>query len=308
MHQMERFSTLMMKPQQRLRFWNEIASQAFAGTKIHSDDPLFRAEMWRWRLGELVMLRPRSPQATVERNLDLAKGDPSHIVLHIQHRGRTRLSQDGRQAELSAGDMEVNFAREHYRLDLRDSNDILSVEMPAEPVLDRVPTLRDQICRPISGRSGAVQLLHSYTLSLWQSGHSGADTGGWQNDAVEAFYNLVAAALRAPRNEFEDHALLNKLKAAVAGKLTDPDLSTVRLAAESGVSPRSVQSAFASAGTTPSTYIAEARLQMAAEWLRLYPARSVTDIALSVGFNDSAYFSRCFRNRFGASPREWRGT
>ena len=64
---------------------------------------------------------------------------------------------------------------------------------------------------------------------------------------------------------------------------------------------------FASAGTTPSTFIAEARLQTAPEWLRLYPARSVTDIALSVGFNDSAYFSRCFRNRFGTSPREWRG-
>jgi len=32
----------------------------------------------------------------------------------------------------------------------------------------------------------------------------------------------------------------------------------------------------------------------------------VSEIAFGLGFNDAAHFSRAFRVRFGASPREWR--
>src|SRR5664280_37148 len=139
MHQIEHFSTLTVGPPQRLQFFNQIARQAYEGTRVTSEDAMFAAEMWRWRLGDLTMIRPRSPGATVERSWRVDEGEHTHLVLHIQHRGRTRIRQCGREAELNAGDMEINFAPEHYRLDLTGPNDILSVDMPAQPVLDRVP-------------------------------------------------------------------------------------------------------------------------------------------------------------------------
>ena len=47
-----------------------------------------------------------------------------------------------------------------------------------------------------------------------------------------------------------------------------------------------------------------------ARWPRflrsLLQARSITDIAFDLGFNDSAYFTRCFRQQFGAPPSAWR--
>ena len=36
------------------------------------------------------------------------------------------------------------------------------------------------------------------------------------------------------------------------------------------------------------------------------PGASITEVAFEMGFNDSAYFARCFRQRFGVAPREWR--
>ena len=48
------------------------------------------------------------------------------------------------------------------------------------------------------------------------------------------------------------------------------------------------------------------RLESAAERLRAQPELSITEVAFDYGFNDSAYFSRCFRHRFGARPRDWR--
>ena len=228
------------------------------------------------------------------------------LVLHIQQRGCTRFKQSGREAQLRPGDMEINFAPKHYRLDLTGPNDLLAVDMPASPLLDRVPNLEGRICTRISAKSGAVQMLHNYLLSLWQSGKSELCNDIWKEDAVEAFYCLLAAAIRAEDASGEEDSLLTSLKALIAAQFDDPELITATLAAQMDVSPRSVQAAFASAGTTPSAYISEIRLERAAQWLRQAPARSITDIAMSAGFNDSAYFSRCFRNRFGSSPREWR--
>src|SRR5205085_5663889 len=127
-------------------------------------------------------------------------------------------------------------------------------------------------------QSGAVQMLHNYVLSLWQSGQSSLCTEPWQQDAVEAFYCLVAAALRDGGAEPPERALLARLKAVVAAQFDDPDMDTSMLAAETGVSQRSVQTAFAGIGSTPSTYISEVRLERAAEWLRMSSTRSVTDI------------------------------
>jgi AraC-like DNA-binding protein len=308
MDRIERFSTAVLQAPRRLQFWNEITDQAFKDTRVYSDDAQFVAEMWRWRVGDIIMLRPRSPSAVVERGGSVPAGSDSssRLVLHIQQRGCTQFRQAGREAQLHAGDMEINFARRHYRLDLAGPNDLLAVDMPASPVLDRVPNVEGRICTRMPAQSGAVQMLHNYLLSLWQSGKSELCADAWKDDAVEAFYCLVAAAVRAEDNPRQEDCLLARLNAVVAAQFDDPQLRTAMLAAETGVSPRSVQAAFASAGTTPSAYISEVRLERAAQWLRQRATRSITDIALSAGFSDSAYFSRCFRKRFGSSPRDWR--
>jgi AraC-like DNA-binding protein len=36
------------------------------------------------------------------------------------------------------------------------------------------------------------------------------------------------------------------------------------------------------------------------------PGASITEVAFELGFNDSAYFARCFRQQFGVPPRDWR--
>jgi len=59
-------------------------------------------------------------------------------------------------------------------------------------------------------------------------------------------------------------------------------------------------------GTTPSAYIMERRLRRAADWLTASPGASITEVAFELGFNDSAYFARCFRQQFGVPPRDWR--
>lgn len=58
-------------------------------------------------------------------------------------------------------------------------------------------------------------------------------------------------------------------------------------------------------GCSPFQYISRLRLSAAAEAL-IQTDRSITEIALDLGFNDSNYFTRSFRKHLGLSPRDYR--
>jgi len=58
-------------------------------------------------------------------------------------------------------------------------------------------------------------------------------------------------------------------------------------------------------GETPHQFVIRLRLERAADRLRRTDY-SVTDVALAVGFESPAHFSRAFKTRFGCSPRAYR--
>ena len=58
-------------------------------------------------------------------------------------------------------------------------------------------------------------------------------------------------------------------------------------------------------GTSPIEYLLNLRMNKAAEQL-IKSRKSISEIALNCGFNDSNYFSRQFRNYYNCSPREYR--
>ncbi|MEG0305831.1 MAG: AraC family transcriptional regulator [Oscillospiraceae bacterium] len=78
------------------------------------------------------------------------------------------------------------------------------------------------------------------------------------------------------------------------------------LAEEAGMAPKYFCRAFAeTTGRTPIDYLNYYRVECAGEQLSV-TSDSVTDIALSCGFNDLSYFTRTFRKYKGVSPKKYR--
>jgi len=96
-------------------------------------------------------------------------------------------------------------------------------------------------------------------------------------------------------------ARLAEMREWVRFNVNDPGLSPERLARAFGLSRRAIYRQFASIGTTPAKWMWDVRLECAEERLRREPA-SVSEIAFSVGFNDSGHFSRLYKRRYGLSP------
>ncbi len=86
----------------------------------------------------------------------------------------------------------------------------------------------------------------------------------------------------------------------------DNAISLDELAQVAGMSPRYFCRAFSQiTGQTPIAYLNYYRIEAACEKLMMTD-ESVTDIALSCGFNDMSYFSKLFSRKKGVSPSAYR--
>jgi AraC-like DNA-binding protein len=83
-------------------------------------------------------------------------------------------------------------------------------------------------------------------------------------------------------------------------------LTLATLARHAGMSISRFSCVFREAfGTSPLEYVSETRMREARRKLRS-PGQSISEVAYAVGFQDSNYFSRAFRQHHGMSPREFR--
>jgi signal transduction histidine kinase/CheY-like chemotaxis protein/AraC-like DNA-binding protein len=94
------------------------------------------------------------------------------------------------------------------------------------------------------------------------------------------------------------------LRPIVERHLNDPGFGPEALAAAAGLSYHQLYRALRDDfGATPSRFIRGVRVECASQLLK-QGAGSVTEVAYSVGFESLSYFSRAFRERFGAPPSE----
>lgn len=302
-----KFDTENVAPPERLRFWNDLVDRIYGGTYVKTPDDQFHGEMWAWSLGDLDMIRPRSTASFVGRQ-------PRHtseerLILHLQCRGTARHMQSNVESMLEPGDFVIGSPHRAYELELAP-HELLVVEFPKAPLAERFSGLDEAMCLRMCGASPGGRVFRDFMLSLWQNGDQAGNDPDWQEGVSNVFYDMLALAMRgATRPEQRiggDNVLRDKVIALVEAHLPDPGLRTLSLAKACNASVRTIQNVFATMGTTPSGYVLERRLAKAADRLMATPDASITDVAFEFGFNDSGYFTRCFRHRFGVAPREWR--
>jgi len=132
----------------------------------------------------------------------------------------------------------------------------------------------------------------------------------------QTLIDLIVLTLGASRDT-ADIARMRGLRAArlreilneINLRYTDPRFGTATLAQRLGLSSNYIQKLLHETGTSFTERVLELRLQKARSLLasRHNDGMKVADIALACGFNEVSYFNRRFRNRFGASPTQYRG-
>lgn len=142
--------------------------------------------------------------------------------------------------------------------------------------------------------------------------------GDWHGAMADLVLDSVATVYHSTSTSFVRHfeteqraAIRRDAKNYIIRNLDDAELSVAKLAVELGVGQRRLQRAFVEVGETPSQFILDQRLELAARELSLGKREcynSILEVALSSGFNDASHFSHSFSRRYGVSPRNYRGT
>ena len=104
----------------------------------------------------------------------------------------------------------------------------------------------------------------------------------------------------------EEELLMERILGAIDRHMDDSDYTVDMLAQDTAMSRASLYRRMQTMlGITPNDFMRHVRLKRAAQLL-LESDLPVNQISLQVGFQTPRYFSQCFKNVFGVSPREYR--
>lgn len=118
--------------------------------------------------------------------------------------------------------------------------------------------------------------------------------------------SYYSAIVPQAASTMETHAsLMSDLLAYIEQHIGEAELGTESLQQAFGLSRASLYRLFQSRGGVAS-YIREQRLCAAYRYLQAYPECGLTWLLYEMGFASERQFQRCFQQRFGMPPMQWR--
>ena len=288
----------------------EIYLQVDCAAERHGDyDGLVR-EM---RFGALTLTDTAiSPQSVYRDSRHVAHCEKDCYYLGIEQIGRLNIRQAGSSFMLRPGVGGLYYANEPYELSCDVKSRQFWVELPRQAFDSRFRSGRPKPLAHFNLGHGLGRIAVEFCAML---ASEGADLDAESQASLgEQLMDILALALSTePAEQAVDdkgvqQARLRSVKAYIEANLTDPNLSLGMIARDNGISLRYLHQLFRLMDTSAYEWVKLRRLQRCHDLLASAPhaARSITDIAYSMGFNSSSHFSNLFRAQFGMRPSDVR--
>jgi AraC-like DNA-binding protein len=304
-------STESVTPRHALAFWTDLICSVYVGldceTRQRRD---FHSQLTRFPLPVLKLTEVRGAPQHVKRSprrLSIAPSDD--FLINLQLSGRSKVIQDGRVAEIGPGDLAMYDASRSYTLAMDDDFDMVVFQLPREILRQRLVAPENLTARTVEGSSGFRRAASRFLMTT----PAAVETGDLGSELIEGHVLDLLATLFGSLPEARtlndrQSARLVAAKDAIERLLDEPELDRATIASAVGLSVRELSRVFAAENETPAGYIRRRRLERCRKDLAAphLAGRTITEIALSHGFNDAAHFSRLFRETYGLSPAEYR--
>ena len=277
------------------------------------DRRAFVGRLTRTQVGEIRMAEARSDPAIVRHSRQhVARSREAIFMLCLQLDGVSINRQQGRESVLRYGDFHLLDSSRPYEVSFQQSNRMLVLSIPHPDLARRMPNPESLVAIPMSGRNGIAGLLSSLLCNFWQQRHTGDETF-LSPRFSEAILDLIASAYASinaavPAGASIAIARREQIRGYIETHLHDPTLTPGSVAAAVHLSPRRLHQLFEADGETVGAYILRRRLEECARAMAdaSQRSRTVTEIAFLHGFNNASHFGRVFRERYQATPSDYR--
>lgn len=301
------FSTAAQPKADEVEIWRDLFGHTICGLDI---DPLpgqpFRSKTLLRALPGLGAVAGVSSGAHYWRPAHRIVSDD--FVFVINHDGHDFARMNGRDEVIAPGQA-VLFATDRIG---GTTNAGVSRFTTLRIPKSALPNADLAVLKPVAASNAALQLLANY-LSVLRDPNALA-THLQQAEIVSHIHVLIGMALHLSGHEApeQDAAALaartRAIKRDIEINATEPNFDISAIARRHRVTPRYVQMMLAKCETTFSDYLKTARLAAAHRLLgeSAHAKKTISEIALDVGFSNVSYFNRAFRREFNATPTQVR--
>ncbi len=289
--------------------WRDAVGPSGGGIETRLPRQRLRGTFATRSLAGFKFVRFRSTGHAIARSGELRPAD--YFLVSLQIGGGARLIQGQREVEVGEGAGAVGLVdvARPFELSFPAEVERIFLFVPHAALRGRAPWLERADPASMGHDSPAARIMAEYMRLL-------GDPEGSLNDRaalalLDGFMGTlaVASALQRARLAGPGGAdlRLEAVKAYMRCHLAAPALSPRSVAQAFGLSPRTVHKLFERAETTFSQWLLAQRLEACATALdAAAPDARISDAALASGFGDISHFNRCFKARFGMTPRQWR--
>ncbi len=238
------------------------------------------------------------------------------ILIAVPLIANSIVSQSGNIAHVGAGEFVCLSTAKPFSVCTSgprpdSSFSVYLVRIPAALLRQYVPLIDNCCSRSVAIRPGAGKIM----LSLFEQALAqGASLSSSQSQRFGTMLiDAVASTTQeAPElqpsltqsRESSQQRVLRQAKKYIECNFSDSALTSAEIAHYCKVSVRYLNAAFSAHSTTVGAYLRECRLTQCRLEL-MSPAlrdKSIAEISMRWGFNDAAYFSRAYKDKFGQAP------
>jgi AraC-like DNA-binding protein len=307
------FSVEPFASAQRPSAWREAVCETFVrlDCKPRNHSPM-HGRIEANSVGELHVARVQSSAQTVSRTKALAiQSDQAYVLMSLQLRGHTIISQDGCVADLSPGCLGFYDTTRPYTLELPQDFDQLVLYIPHQALERLAPAGLDQVGKTLSAANPYARALMAIAPQLL------GPTAARLSNATLELMALAIESLKQDSTHQEagsrtlsvcTEALVWRASEYIANHLHQIELSPASVASALHVSLRRLQEVFQAQNRTVNQSIWEARLSFAKSLLLASNGRreAISQIAARAGLRDVSHFNRRFKAHYSVTPSELR--
>jgi AraC-like DNA-binding protein len=266
------------------------------------------------RAGEVVLTRLEAARHRVKRSAAAARAtEIPYLKIVAPWSGCAGVEQKGRETWVTPGQWSIYDTTDSYTVANPERVEHLIVMLPKGMLAERGvgPAQLDTLMARRLGGSGGISTLALQTMrnAFAELPSMPEPAARGVGDAIAQLVHLSLLDLAGQATaQTQREALRERIKQHVAQHLADPGLSVDAIARALNCSRRQLYNAFAEEPDGVAGYILAQRLAACRRLLadRGHAHRSLTDIALGLGFQNMAHFSRVFRAHLGVAPSDYR--
>ena len=304
------WSTEGLPESEQFGSWADLSCEAFCPVTVArpAEGP-FRSEVAGRSVGPLaVSVIASQPQSVTRTAQQIGRAPGDTFFLNLPLVAGTSASQDGRTAQLGAGDFTVVDSARPFTLGFAADFAQISLAIPHELLAERLADPGDATAIRVSGATGLGAVAGAAVRAAAEASPLDRVAARALADQLCGLVALALGGVRRSSHSGHRELLIQAAFDEIERSLGDPDLSPALVAQRLAISSRYLHALFSDRGTTFGRWLLSRRLQRSRAQLS-DPAqqhRTVADIAFHNGFSDPSYFARAFRGHYGITPRQLR--